>query len=258
MNKEKFLLLFKYLKWLDKFAYRVMSDPVISISRNDYLKTLLYLQIVKIHTTFGATIELIKKGYGIDAMILVRSMLNNLINCAWTMEKKHKTRAKKFIKYNFVIRKKWLDIARKYPTQREHFKRVLGEEKEIISSYKKVEKLFKKDLNKWSGITILQMAKESEKEWDYDFVYALASSLEHSDVQSLNQYVENIDEAQKLFKFRGGPSTRYINESGITAIKYMGSGLELFILAFKLKRRYLKRLHKLAKDISRALRSPSL
>lgn len=256
MNKERFLLLVKYLKWLDKFAYRVMSDSAISISKNDYLKTLLYLQIVKMHTSFGATIELIKKGYGIDAMILVRSTLNNLINCAWIMERKQKTRAKKFIKYNFIIRKKSLDLAKKYPAHLNHFKKILEEGKEVISSYKKVKKLFKKDFNKWSGITISQMAKESKKEWDYDFVYSLASSLEHSDVQSLNQYIEGIDDAQKLFKFRGGPSTRYINESGITAIKYMGSGLELLIMAFKLKKRYLKRLHKLAIDISTALKKP--
>lgn len=255
MNKEnKFFILLKALKWLDKFAYKVMSDPAISISRKDYHKTLFYLQVIKLHTSFGAVIELIKRGYGIDAMILVRSMLNNLINCMWIMDRKQKTRAKKFINYNFVLRNKSLDIAKKYPNQLDHFKKVTDEEDEIVSSYKKVAGQFKTNLNRWSGISIHQMAKETKREWDYDFVYALASSLEHSDIQSLNQYIESIDDTQKLLKFTGGPSTRYINESGITSIKYMGNGLELFIKIFKLKKSYLRRLLKFAAEISTSLK----
>lgn len=119
--KDQFLLLIKALRWLDKFTYKVMTDPTITVSRKNYSKTLFYLQLVKLHTTFGAVIELTKKGYGVDAMILARSMLNNLINCSWIMAQKQKTRAKRFINYNFILRKKSLDIAKKYPEHLNYF-----------------------------------------------------------------------------------------------------------------------------------------
>ena len=255
-KKDQYLLLLKALKWLDKFSYTVMTDGSISVSKRDYLKILFYLQLVKIHTTYGATIELIKKGYGMDAMVLVRTMLNNLINCVWIMTKKQKTRAKRFINYNFVIRKKFLEIVKKYPNDLNYFQKIINEEKQINLGYKKVEKYFKKDINRWPGMTIYQMAKETKLEWDYDFVYGLASSLEHSDINSLNHYMEEFSDAQKLFKFRGGPSANYVNQSGITAIKYMGNGLELFVKSFKLKNNYKKRLLKFAAEISTNLKKP--
>ncbi len=231
-----------------------MVDPSIKIAKNNYSLTLFYLQIVKLHTSFGGSIELIKKGYGVDAMIIVRSMLNNLINCKWIMSSKQKTKAKNFIKYNFVLRKRFLDIAKEYPKQKSHFLKILTEEKEIISSYKKVEELFTKDINKWSGISIKRMAKEANLGWDYDFIYNLASSLEHSDITSLNQHIESIDDANKLFRFKGGPSTSYIMESGIAAIKYMGEGTELFIKVFKLNKTHKNKLLKFARRVSKTLK----
>lgn len=254
MNRNKHIALIRNLKWLDKFAYLVMADPSIRISQRDYHKVLFYLQMVKMHTAFGGVMELIKKGYGVDAMIIVRSMLNNLVNCKWIMGSRQKTKAKRFIKYNLVLRKKFLDIAKKYPEHKGHFKKILDEEQKIVFSYKKVEKLFAKDKNKWAGISIKQMAKDANYEWDYDFVYNLASSLEHSDINSLNEFIEGVDDTSKLFKFKGGPSTSYIMQSGIAAIKYMGEGTELFIKVFKLNNSYKKRLLRFAERVSRTLK----
>lgn len=254
MNKDKHTALMRKLKWLDEFSYQVMADSSIRISKKDYHKILFYLQVVKLHTSFGSVIELLRKGYGVDAMIVVRSMLNNLVNCRWIMDSKQKTKAKRFLKFNFVLRKKFLDIAKKYPEHKDYFKKVLAEEQKIVSLYKKVKKLFAKDVNRWSGVSIKQMVKDTNQEWDYDFVYNLASSLEHSDINSLNEYIEGIDDISKLFKFKGGPSTSYIMQSGITAIKYMGEGIELFIKIFRLNNTYKKRLLRFAARTSKTLK----
>lgn len=232
-----------------------MSDSSIRIGKKDYGKTLLFLQVTKLHTSTGAVLELVKKGYGIDAMIIVRSMLNNLICCKWIIDSKPKTRTKRFIQYNTVLRKRFLDIAQKYPEQKQksHFLKVLAEEKEINSSYKKIEKRFS-DKYSWSGKKIYQMAEDVGSKWDYDFIYNLASSLEHSDVNSLNENLAGIDHSNKLFVFKGGPNPRYVMESGITSIKYMGESLEVFIKIFKLNKNYKKRLLRFANRVSVTLK----
>lgn len=140
MNKNQHKIIVRHLKWIDKFAYEIMSNSSIRISGQDYSKTLLFLQVTKLHTSIAAVLELVKKGYGMDAMIVVRSMLNNLISCKWIMYSKSKTRAKRFIQYNTVLRKRFLAVALKYPEQKSHFLKVLVDEKEINSSYKKIEK----------------------------------------------------------------------------------------------------------------------
>ncbi|MCL5409688.1 MAG: DUF5677 domain-containing protein [Patescibacteria group bacterium] len=253
MNKNQHKIIVRHLKWIDKFAYEIMSNSSIRISGQDYSKTLLFLQVTKLHTSIAAVLELVKKGYGMDAMIVVRSMLNNLISCKWIMYFKSKTRAKRFIQYNTVLRKRFLAVALKYPEQKSHFLKVLVDEKEINSSYKKIEKKFK-DRYSWSDKKIWRMAKDVGLNWDYDFIYNLASSLEHSDINSLNEYLAGIDHANKRFVFIGGPTPRYVMESGITSIKYMGEGLELFIKKFQLNKNYQKRLLRFANRVSVILR----
>ena len=105
-------------------------------------------------------------------------------------------------------------------------------------------KKFKKTKNDWSGVGIREKSKEGNLEWDYDFIYKLASSLEHSDIHSSKEYIKNVDDAQRLITFQGGPSSNYINESAITAVKYMGQHLELFLNTFELDNKYKIRLDK--------------
>lgn len=253
MDKNQHKIIVRHLKWVDKFAYEVMSDSSIRIGKKDHGKALLFLQVTKLHTSTEAVLELVKKGYGMDAMIIARSMLNNLISCKWIIDSKPKTGAKRFIQYNTVLRKRFLDIALKYPEQKGHFLKVLTDEKEINSSYKKIERRFS-DKYSWSGKKIWKMAEDVGLKWDYDFIYNLASSLEHSDINSLNEYLAGIDHANKLFVFKGGPTSRYVMESGITSIKYMGEGLELFIKIFKLNKNCQKRLLGFASRVSATLK----
>ncbi|MFH1601891.1 MAG: DUF5677 domain-containing protein [Candidatus Shapirobacteria bacterium] len=253
MDKNQHKIIVRHLNWINRFADEVMNEPSIMIGKKDYGKTLLFLQVTKLYTSTKAVLELVKKSYGMDAMIVVRSMLNNLISCKWIIESKPKTRAKRFIHYNTVLRKRFLDIAQKYPEQKSHFLKVLTDEKEINSSYKKIERRFS-DKYSWSGKKIWKMAEDVGLKWDYDFIYNLASSLEHSDINSLNEYFAGIDHANKLFMFKGGPVPGYVMESGITSIKYMGEGLELFIKIFKLNKNYQERLLRFARRISATLK----
>lgn len=253
MNINQHKIIVRHLKWIDRFAYEIMSDSSIRIGKKDYGKALLFLQVTKLHTSTEAVLRLVKNGYGMDAMIIVRSMLNNLISCKWIIDSKPKTRAKRFIQYNTVLRKKFLEIAQKYPEQKSHFLKVLADEKKINSLYKKIEKKFS-DKYSWSGKKIWKMAEDVGLKWDYDFIYNLASSLEHSDINSLNEYLAVIDDANKLFVFKGGPSPKYVMESGLTSIKYTGEGLELFIKIFKLKKNYQKRLLRFASRVSVTLK----
>lgn len=255
-TKDKERLLRK-LTFLDKFVFDVMNDPKVRIDKNKPQQALYCYQLAKLHTTYGAVIKLIGQDYGVDAAILTRSMLNNLINMIWIEKRASKNRTKRFIQYHMLIRKKYLDRVRKHYGEHRAFAKVLSEEKQILADYRKIKNKFPDKRKDWSGISISERAHEINFDYDYEVAYFLLSSIEHSDIYSSKEFIESIDPTQMVIKFKGGPSDAWVKESAIIGTKYMGQGIELFIKVFKLDKKYLKKLNRFGKRFADLLRKPA-
>ncbi len=241
MDKNLYKKIIRKLRWLDNFAFDVMNDQKIRIDRNKPHQSIIMYDMTKLHTSFGASTELIKRGLGIDAMIIVRSMLNNLINMSWIANKDNDQRAIKFVDYHAILRKKYLEKVKKHYSQEPRFGGILDQEKQILEYYLKVKNKFPDETKDWSGISIYERAKEVNKNFDYEIVYFLASSIEHSDVYVSKDFIEEVNDNEKTIHFRGGPSKAWFMGSAILSVKYLGEGVELFIKVFELDNKKLLR-----------------
>ena len=250
MTTKQHKRLIYLLNWLDKFVYTVLSDPSIRVNRQ---KIILSSQVAKMHTTFGAIVILIQKGYGPDAMLLMRSMFNNLVNILWINTTDQKHRAELFINYYKIIRKNKLEIIKRYPERATIFSRLLTEEGDIYKTYSEINSDFP-DIYRWSNKSIKQMSKEVGLLWDYDFVYPLASSIEHADVESVDAHINQVDNQEKVINFQAGPSLRLIVESSIASAKYMMFALEAYIDKFKIGKKFAKKLQRYDKRIAKHIK----
>ncbi len=251
MTKTQHKKVLQKLKWLDQFAFEVLNNPKIRIDRTKPQQGVIIYCMAKLHTSFGASMELIKSGFGIDAMIIVRSMINNLINMLWIANKASKRRSTKFIDYHKVLRKEYLDKVKKNYPKESWFGGILKQEKEILESYKKVEYRFTNRYKGWSGFSIKERAEEVKKYFDYEIVYFLASSIEHSDIYASKDFIDENSNEQRIIHFKGGPSTAWVMESAITSVKYLGEGIEFFIKTFRLDKALLKKLNRFGKRFSK-------
>ena len=88
----------------------------------------------------------------------------------------------------------------------------------------------------WTGVSIRNRAREVNHGWDYDFVYSMASSNEHSDIISSKHYLD-IDELAKEVKLSGGPTDKNLDAFALASAGYAIKFLILLNKIFKLKRR---------------------
>jgi len=79
------------------------------VKEND-LDQLVAAMYGKASKTFIATLELSFLGYGDDALILLRSNINLLINLAFILRKEPVQRAGDFIAYSYLEQKKYLEL----------------------------------------------------------------------------------------------------------------------------------------------------
>lgn len=244
ISQERLLQIVQLLSDLDELVFRIMSDEGIKISKIKAYQSITFFQITKLHTSFGSVITLVKEQLGFDSLILARSMLNNLINAIWLNLKYKERRANRFLYYTHKLRYLYLKKLKKHHLNSSLFSQVLDQEKEITRNYNSVKNKFK-GREDWSGIPISRRAEETHLDWDYDIVYSIASSYEHSDVISSQYFIDNSEESKNLLEFKSGPSPHYVEESSMLAFKYMLSGIETIKEVFNLGEKYDEEMKKL-------------
>jgi len=166
-----------------------------------YASSFLFAKSTK---TFRALNILCQNGYGEDAAILARSVLENVINLAYMNEDDKQNRAELFIYHSFIDRKnkiKQIENNQYYPQNIE--KKFTDKFEEVykkavkLQDYecKKIKSERKYNIKKqsWSCLSLANMAEETKlKELYYDQIYWLISNLSHpSDNASMNYIFEN-------------------------------------------------------------------
>lgn len=136
-------------------------------------------------TSFAAVGHLCKKGFGPDALVVARSILENAINLAYINRDPEKM-CGRFLEFEHVEEYRQLE-ALKDATNGE-MRPSPSEEAEIESEYRKVKDDYKGP--SWSGASIQAMASECGLGLEYAQVYRLASGFAHGGARSVHTYIE--------------------------------------------------------------------
>ncbi len=165
-------------------------------------------------TTFYAVSALCNMGYGQDAIVLVRTMLENLINYRY-INQEPEERSQLFIEFDYIKAKKRLRTYSALFPEKEIDPEVL---KEIDEKYSRVIDNYPKSIScslQWAGKNNADMAKACDLENLYQMIYPLASSFAHGGSESTVDYIEK---GQKGFIIRlGSPSDELIIQSVTSA-----------------------------------------
>lgn len=181
-------------------------------------KALVCLFLGKAYKTHQAITKLARSGFGEDAAILARSLLNLVINALW-IHQNPSVRVSAYIDFDTVLRAR---LGRKIIQNPS----LLGSQFQnrlsgIKSTQPQLEAEEKKAITKhgykrgvWSGKTIRDMAEDVGHINAYDSAYTLMSNLEHSNATSTDAY---ITEGPDGLTIGVAPGPNYVRESLATA-----------------------------------------
>ncbi len=144
------------------------------VKEND-LDQLVASMYGKATKTFMATLELSFLGFGEDALILLRSNINLMINLAFILKEDPVRRAGDFIAYSHLEQRKYLDLHG-------------GNKPEWVAKVDWSE--CEQRAKEWLKTNIRERAEEAKESFHYDAGYRFYSSIEHSDAWSLSSYLE--------------------------------------------------------------------
>ena len=180
-------------------------------------------------TTFYATWILCKNGYGQDAIVLVRTMMENTVTLAY-INSDPKTLIPLYANHFWVKQSQRLkDYNKLYPhkpyeNQRSEY---------IEKNYNKVKDNYPKRTSHWSGKTMLDMTIACGLEDYYYMVYRLGSDYAHSGSDSLGDYISKHD---SVYDFRlGARSSDKTDLSMISACSWALISIEQVCRAFCLE-----------------------
>ncbi|KPL04164.1 MAG: hypothetical protein AMJ90_01830 [candidate division Zixibacteria bacterium SM23_73_2] len=182
----------RYEKYFDAnyFLHRnmleMLKEDEAKIRADDDIKRVISYLFSACFKTYTSILLLCGKGFAPAAGILTRSLFENVINIKWILNNDQKERARKFLNYSIVIKKK---LYEKYNQYRifDRLKSNVLDRMESVESVKKAYTEVKDDYPneiKWSGKNTRELAEEEgvNMGYDYDFYYWFFSLLTHSTV----------------------------------------------------------------------------
>jgi hypothetical protein len=207
-----------------------------SITRESRIKDVCIFILAKSTKTFRASIILCNQGYGEDSAVLIRSLLENLINLAYIKKEGEET-AKLFILYPLLDNKKKLEAMKNDNLLNKHNKLYREEIETAVDMHKKqcekIKNACKRDDNhRWACISLKEMAIETGLEIPYyDKVYWLISQIAHTNASNSDSFI-NVTEDTLIVDDL--PSEKWVDESLIVAFDCYAKILHLFNEIFQL------------------------
>ena|GEM_PF-3888052 len=134
-------------------------------------------------TSFFAVWILCKNGYGQDALVILRTIFENLVNLSY-VNKYPDTRVPLFIEYDHIrARQKLKDYENCYgETGHEEHR------KYIMEQYDRVKRNYPKKFS-WSQVPLFEMAKSCGLEKEYYRVYTIGSEFIHGGSDTVSDYI---------------------------------------------------------------------
>lgn len=163
------------------------------IPLDSVVKIVFHYLYIKGLNHFWGIFLLCKEGLGDQSSILLRVLLELLINMKYIGDDENK--AKRFADYEFAARKKQLNVVEKHSSLVgiNVLESWLKNKPGIETGFNRFKQDYitdRRQLESWSGKKISQIAKDSEMEKDYDLVYKYMSLLVHSSPGIAQRYME--------------------------------------------------------------------
>lgn len=226
---------------LNKRVYDILKKAIKSGSiklSEDEFKNVIIFHVLKAMKASQAIRLLCATGASEDALILLRSLYNLVINLAFIAVKPAK-RTERFLDHHAIARKEYQDVILRWPQLFGTTKLTKESTQEIEADAVAVTKKHKFLPNEpWHKTTLLEMAKNVDKhspyslpvfEMGYDVAYRLGSDYEHTNAMAANSYL--IDSNDKLsLEPSGGNCDRTL----MTATEYLTLVLDLANQEFEL------------------------
>lgn len=175
---------------IDKYKGRLKLKGNLAQQDLDLLVAAMFAKAGK---TFQAILKLSSLGFGEDALILLRSNINLMVNLGYILAQDSVERAGDLIASSHKEQVKYLAIAHQ-------------------AKPKWVRKLkwdrINKGARRWKNASIERKAEEAKQSYHYDVGYRFYSSLEHSDAWALSRYVVDWNEIGP--KISSAPSNAFV------------------------------------------------
>jgi hypothetical protein len=200
--------------------------------QSDFQKAInfLYCRSYRLHWSI---LILCDNGFGQEAGILLRSLIEQVVNMAWIGKEDPDHRAKLFVDYSHIARKKLYDNWEKHRV----FDNLTDPQKQFIEDKREIERLYLeakenyKDESRWAPKHIKTRADEVGLGYDWDFYYWNLSFFVHSN--SASQF-EFIRKKGKDNSYIVGPSEFMIQNVLHLSCKYLLLAFDLWNKAFEL------------------------
>jgi len=235
---EQFKKEFDLLDKIEILRSKILGENLPDFPTNDFYKSVIWFLTGKSAKTFRAIRILCGLGYGEDANILVRSLLENILYIEYISKGNQKEKndlAQEYIEYNFLISKQGLDKVEKYPGDKYQYKEMVDEKKlKVLARAEEHGKKYKYKNNKLFGKSIKQIAYDlgGGLEFHYDIVYWLGSHFAHSTSNTANSMVSIEEEKLRMI---AGPNDNFIIQSLACTMEYMLRILQRVITTFDFK-----------------------
>jgi len=169
----------------------------------------------KANKTFEAVLKLCATGYGEDALVLLRSNLNLVIDFFYILADDSLDRAADCIANGQNEQIKFLIQS----------KRPLPQWVEVLN----IEEI-KQRAKRWRTIPIAERAKKAAKQSHYQSGYRFYSSLAHSDARALSSYIE--DNSVSGLMVQSSPTDRFIRIALVDNFRLMADVFQGFCFCF--------------------------
>jgi hypothetical protein len=182
-----------------------------------YFKAMLLYYVLRGNQTMKAIALLVRSEFTDQSMALARGIVEMGINTEYASKDPEK-RGQRYMEYDFVLRKNWLEKAKKYKDFMPELLAGATPESvaEIENGFKEVEGTFQMGRrDSWSGETIAQMARTCGAEWFYEIVYSFLCESSHNAVRKMKDYFEEVP--GKGLAMKSGPDAQYQDAALATA-----------------------------------------
>jgi hypothetical protein len=192
--------------------------------------TFLFYRAYKLYWTI---LILSQRGFGPEAAILARSLMEHAVNMQWIAKEDREKRARLFLEYFHVARKKLYDNYDKhgiFPNLTDIEKQSMEDREEIEKRYEETKQNYL-DKRHWAPISIRARAQDVEAAYDWDFYYWSFSFLAHPNASSQFDFVIP---GEPKNSFIIGPSYSNLQDVLVLSCKYLMKALMTWNQVFAL------------------------
>ena len=202
----------KYQKHFDlnRRLYEIVTSAVEEINKRKLRTTqigiyekIVLLKLAKNRKHFSAVQELCKLGFGEEAILIIRSMINAVIDLTYISKRGKEKLSKRFIMYRWIIERKRIqsrELLEKFGALQKLEGAELeewGKNKiEALAKAKKFSETYSGRKSDWSGCSIEEKAQKTSTkakkgmEILYQTIYRYSSDIEHSNTVALANYIK--------------------------------------------------------------------